>query len=136
MSKNRNLYLTSLTRNNKQPQRLESLLSHAILSEEVVNITDQELGKGNFGVVKYGFFKKINVNCAQKSKNITKQNLFNVVREARVLEFLQGCKFFPYVLRIIKKTSLFMEILCSGNDCKVLTVYRGKTEKITFFKSS
>ena len=29
-----------------------------------------------------------------------------------------------------------MEILCSGNDCKVLTVYRGKTEKITFFKSS
>lgn len=63
--------LKSLTRNNnlvKQAQRLESLLSHTILSEELVNITDQELGKGNFSVVKYGFFKTINIIGLNKAK--------------------------------------------------------------------
>ena len=46
--KMKNLSLTSVTRNNnfvKQPQLLEYLPNHTVLSEEVVNINDQVLGE-------------------------------------------------------------------------------------------
>ena len=81
--KTKDLSLTSVTRNNnlvKQPQLLEYLPNHTVLLEEVVNINDQLLGEGSFGIVKLGFFKTLGVHCAvKKAKNI-KQNLFNVVR--------------------------------------------------------
>ena len=38
---------------------------------------------------------------------------------------LQGCRFFPCVYEIINNTSLI-----GGSDCKVLTVYKAKTERI------
>ena len=130
--KMKNLSLTSVTRNNnlvKQPQLLEYLPNHTVLSEEVVNINDQVLGEGSFGIVRLGFFKTLGVHCAvKKAKNI-KQNSFNAVREARILAVLQGCKFFPYVYGVIDNTSLVMEIV-TGSDCKVITVYKAKTEGI------
>ena len=131
--KMKSLSLTSVTRNNnfvKQPQLLEYLPNHTVLSEEVVNINDQVLGEGSFGIVKLGFFKTLDVHCAVKTAKNIKHNLFNAVREARVLAVLQGCKFFPYVYGVINNTSLVMEILTVGSDCNVLTVYKAKTEGI------
>ena len=91
--KMKHLSLTSVTRNInlvKQPQSLEYLPNHTVLSEELMNINDQVLGEGRFGIVKLGFFKTLGVHRAvKKAKNI-KQNSFNAVREARVLAVLQG----------------------------------------------
>ena len=78
----------------KQPQLLEYLPNHTVLSEEAVNINDQMLREGIFGIVKLGFFKTLDVHCAVKTAKKIKHNLFNAVREARVLAFLEGCKFF------------------------------------------
>ena len=91
--KMKNLSLTPVTRNNnlvKQPQLLEYLPNHTVLSEEVVNINDQVQGEGSFGIVKLGFFKTLDVHCAVKTAKNIKHNLFNAVREARVFEVLQG----------------------------------------------
>lgn len=90
---------------------------------------DQVVGEGRFGSFNLGFFKTLSVHCAvKKSKNITKQNLFHSVRETRVLAILQGCKFFPCVYGVINNASLVMEIMTSGSDCKLLIVYKAKTE--------
>ena len=132
--KMKNLSLTSVTRNNnfvKQPQLLEYLPNHTVLSEEVVNINDQVLGEGSFGIVKLGFFKTMGVHCVVKAAKNIKHNLFNAVREARVVAVLQGCRFFPYVYGVISKTLLVMEILTGGSDCNLLTVYKAKTKGIT-----
>ena len=93
-----------------------------------MNINDQALGEGSFGIVRLGIFKILDLNCAVKKAKHTKQNVFNAVREARVLAVIQGCKFFPYVHGIINNTSLVMEIVTGGSDCKMLTVYKAKTE--------
>ena len=57
--KMKNLFLVTITRNNnliKSPQLLEY--------NDQVNINDQVLGKGSFGIVRLGFFKL----CCKKSK--------------------------------------------------------------------
>ena len=114
------LSLTCVTRNNnlvKQPQLLEYLPNHTVLSGKVVNINDQVLREGSFGLVKLGFFKTLDIHCAVKNAKNIKQNLFNAEREARILAVLQGCKFSPYVYGVIDNTSLVMEIATDGSDC-------------------
>ena len=36
--------------------------------EEVMNINDQVLGEGSFGIVKFGFLKTLGVHCAVKKQ--------------------------------------------------------------------
>ena len=70
------------------------------------------------------------MHCAVKTAKNIKHNLFNAVREVKVLAVLQGTKFFPYVYGVINNTSLVMEILTGGSDCNVLTVYKAKNKGI------
>ena len=70
------------------------------------------------------------VHCAVKTAKNIKHNLFNAVREVKVLAVLQGTKFFPYVYGVINNTSLVMEILTGGSDRNVLTVYKAKNKGI------
>ena len=114
----------------KQPQLLEYLPNHTVLSEEVVNINDQVLGEGSFGIVKLGFFKTLDVHCAVKTAKKIKHNLFNAVREARVLAFLEGFKSSICIWGLCVYTSLVMKILAGGSDCNVLTVYKARAEGI------
>ena len=116
----------------KQPQLLEYLPNQTVLSEEVVNINYQVLGDGSFAIVKLGFFKTLGVHCALKKAKNFKQNLFNAVREARELVNLAGCKSFPYVYGVISNTFLVMKIVTGRIYCKVLTIYKAKTEGIIF----
>ena len=65
-----NLSLTSVTRNNnfvKQLQLLEYFPNHTVLSDEGGNINYQVLGEGRFGIVKLGFFKRLDVHCVVKA---------------------------------------------------------------------
>ena len=73
---------------------LEYLSNHTVQSEEELNINDQVPGEGSVGIVKLGFFKTLDVHCAVKTAKNVKHNLFNAVREAKVLAVLQGSKFF------------------------------------------
>ena len=65
-----NLSLTCVTRNNnfvKQLQLLEYFPNHTVLSDEGGNINYQVLGEGRFGIVKLGFFKRLDVHCVVKA---------------------------------------------------------------------
>ena len=88
------------------------------------------LGERSFGIGKLDFFKTLGVHCAVKKQKHLEQNLFNAVRETRVLAVLKGCKFFPYVYGVINNTSLVVETLTDVNNYNVLTVYKAKAEGI------
>ena len=53
-----------------------------------MNINDQVSGEGSVGIVKLGFFKTLDVHCAVKTAKNVNHNLFNAVREAKVLAVL------------------------------------------------
>lgn len=93
-----------------------SLPSCAQLSEDVLVVTDVVLGGGTFGIVKLGHLKTLHVNCAVKIGKFTQ---FDAVRECRILQKLQGCRYFPFVFGVMKNM-LIMEYV--GSDDNVRTV--------------
>ena len=71
------------------------LPSHTELSSDFVTVSNQTLGKGTFGVVSIGHIKTLDSFCVVKEGKYTRH--FNDIFEARVLQSLTGCEYFPYV---------------------------------------
>lgn len=100
------------------------LPSHATLSSDVVIEKDRKLGEGTFGIVSMGYIKSLDSFCAIKEgKN---SRYFNATFEARVLQSLAGCEYFPYAFGVFDK-KLVMELVT--NEDRVVTVSSLQKEK-------
>ena len=106
----------------KYVRRKEAIIailpSHTELSSDVVTISSQKIGEGTFGVVSIGQMKTLGYFCAVKEGKHSR--LLNAIFEARVLQSLSGCEYFPYVFGVFDG-KLVME-LTTCEDNKVITV--------------
>ena len=87
------------------------------MSSDAVTIYNQTIGKGTFSVVSIGHIKTIDSFCAVKEGKHSRH--FNAIFEARVLQSLTGCEYFPYVLGVFHGKSVTEIISCEHN--KVVT---------------
>ena len=67
--------------------------SHVELSSDVVTIPNQKIGEGTFDVVSIGHVKTLDSFCVVKEGKLSHH--FNAIFEARLLQSLAGCDYFP-----------------------------------------
>ena len=94
-------YFNSLFFVDRKASKLSDLLPRcSTLSEDVVTISNAELGEGTLGVVYKGFYSPLNVNCAIKfGKN---DKCVDIYLEAEILQLLQSSRYFPRAFGIFK----------------------------------
>ena len=106
----------------KSVMRKEAIIAtlplHAELSAEVVTIFNQKIGQDTFGVVSIGHIKTYDSFCAVKEGKYSRH--FNAIFEARVLQRLAGCDYFPQFFSAFDG-KLVMELIACKNN-KVITV--------------
>ena len=92
---------------------MSALSAHFKLWTERVSVSDIVIGEGTFGRVKADHLNSFDLQCAVKEG---KEKLyFQSVFEPRVLQEVQGCESFPFVLGVCDNRSV-LELTCSGSD--------------------
>ena len=98
--------------------------SRAELSSDVVTIPNQKIGEGTFDVVSIGHVKTLDSFCVVKEGKLSHH--FNAIFEARSLQSLAGCDYFPYVFAAFDGNLVMELITCENN--KMVTVSSIKKE--------
>ena len=92
---------------------MTALPTHCKQSTERVSVSDKVIGEGKFGRVKVGHLNSLDLQCAAREE---KEKLyFQPVFEARVLQQLQSCEFFPFLFGVCDNR-LVLKLICSGSD--------------------
>ena len=106
---------------------LEDVLhSYNELTGDVVDISENVIGEGSFGIVKTGTLKSLNLECAIK---VGKNNLFDAKLEYKILQACSGSMYFPFAFGVLNKDKLVMELIDSGFGGSK-TVFAAKAENL------
>lgn len=99
---------------------LKSLPNHSILNKDSVEVLNDVLGEGTFGIVRLGFFKKLNIKCAVKAGKLKQ---FDAKFECQILQRCQGSLYFPYCYGVFDNMMVLELIMEEG---EVKTIYSAK----------
>ena len=92
---------------------ISTLPSHTELSSKVVTISNQKISEGTFGFVSIDHINTHDSFCAVKEGKHSRH--FNATFEARVLQGLAGCDYFPYVCSLFDGEVTIELMTCKDN---------------------
>ena len=106
-------YATSIRVGRKTGGSLDALFGSLqgipIFSDEGVTVTDQQVGKGLFGVVKVATLRKLGIKVAAKVLDISSISAKAIKAEAVVGLSLSGHQNFPYCFGLLGENIILME---------------------------
>ena len=115
--------LTSVSKRRVKDKRGSIIATTNKLTGDVVELTEEVIGEGAFGLVKVGRMTSLGINCAVKiGKSL---DHFDVSHEAAALQRLQGSKNFPHLFGVFEG-KLVMEYVTACDGENPMTIYAAK----------
>lgn len=111
-------YLSTYSKSRVLEKRGCAKLKQAELSDQVVKLSEDLVGKGTFGVVKIGRMTQLGIQCAIKSGNSAKY--FDAHHEASYLFQLQGSNFFPHLFGVFNHQLVMEYVLFNTHPMTIL----------------
>ena len=122
--------LTSVSKRRINDKRGSIIAATNKLTGDVVELTEEVIDEGEFGLVKVGKMTSLGINCAVKiGKSL---DHFDASHKAAAPQRLQKSKNFPHVFDVFEG-KLVMEYVTACDGANPMTIYAAK--KILFFRA-